>query len=65
MALLKFLVVTLCVLGFTQVSYADISDDLNEEYIEADAIGADSEASIIEAEELRKELAAEKKKQLL
>lgn len=56
---LKVLVILTIGVLVTQVSYADISD-LNEELIEADAIGADSEAAIIESEELRKELAEEK-----
>ncbi len=56
---LKLLIVVL-VSGLLapSIGLADMSD-LNQELIEADAIGADSEAAIIESQELEKELAAE------
>lgn len=55
------LILTL-VFGVTmfQFSYADIGE-LNEEMIEADAIAADSEAAIHESEEIKKQLAEDRK----
>ncbi len=47
-------------LFFTPAAMADIAD-LNEELIEADAIGADSEAAIIESEQLKEQLIEEQK----
>lgn len=55
------LIYLLVVVGLMTPSFvmADVAD-LDQELIEADAIGADSEAAIIEARELEKELAEEK-----
>ncbi len=60
----KLLFIVFCGVIFSQVAMADIAD-LNEEMVEAEAITSDSEAAIIESQEIKQQLAedrAEEKK---